>query len=142
MKKLSLLFAAGAFGGFCNVFFGWLFGMLHITKGLGIQMVVPLVPAVIYRQAIWGGIWSLLFLIPILNKRPVWKGVLLSIVPTLAALFIVIPARAKADTSGLFIGQNAMMGIYMGILTPVFVLVINAIWGIATALWLKATDKN
>jgi hypothetical protein len=100
-----------------------------------------LIPPVIYRQAIWGGLWALLFLIPILNKKLILKGILLSLLPTIVALFIVIPIRAKSDTSGLFVGQNAMMGIYMGILTPVFVLVINAVWGITTALWLKMVDK-
>lgn len=141
MKKLSLLFSAGAFGGLCNVLAGWLLGVLHITSGLGIQMAIHLVPDVIYRQVIWGGIWSLMFIIPVLNNKPVLKGVVLSVFPTLAALLIVIPLRAKAAASGMFVRQQAMFGLYLGVLTPLFVTVINAIWGIAAAFWLKAVEK-
>jgi hypothetical protein len=49
----------------------------------------------------------------------------------LVQLFIIFPKVA----------DKGFLGIELGALTPVFVLIFNAIWGLVTALWLKWTDK-
>jgi hypothetical protein len=37
--------------------------------------------------------------------------------------------------------NKGMMGLDLGTLTPGFVLFFNAIWGVAAALWLWASEK-
>jgi hypothetical protein len=37
--------------------------------------------------------------------------------------------------------NKGMMGLDLGTLTPLFVLFFNAVWGVAAALWLWASER-
>jgi len=65
MKNLSLVFTAGLFGGLVNCLIVWLFGKLGIPQALEVQIAPPLTTAFIYPELVWGGLWRLLFLIPL-----------------------------------------------------------------------------
>lgn len=71
--------------------------------------------------------WGFLFLLPLLRNRILPRGVVLSLGPTLVQLFVVFPLKA----------HKGYMGLDLGILTPLFVFVFNAIWGLTAALWLR-----
>ena len=60
-----------------------------------------------------------LFLLPTLRQSHFSRGLLLSLVPTLIQLFIVFPIQ----------NQKGVLGIELGAITPLFVLLYNAIWG-------------
>jgi hypothetical protein len=130
-KKISLVFAAGCLGGLINSLAVWIFGEIGITSAIGVKIAPKLSPLWLYPRLIWGGIWGLLFLVPLLPKRIFTKGLVVSMGPTLVQLLVVFPMEAKKGTLGLDLGW----------LTPVFVIAVNAIWGWTAAIWLKLVGK-
>lgn len=131
LRSASLVFAAGVFGALLNSVAAWLFGMLGITGALGVKMALPLTPAWLYPRLVWGGLWGFLFLLPVLRDSPVLRGLLWSIGPTLVQLLVVFPLKA----------HKGMFGLDLGAMTPVLVVILNAIWGIGAALWLYVTEE-
>ena len=129
-RNLSLTFASGCLGGFVNSITVWLFGLFGITALFNVQIAPTLTAAWLYPRIVWGGIWGFLFLLPFFPRKYVYKGILLSLLPTLVQLFIVFPLKAN----------KGILGVELGSLTPVFVLFFNCVWGITAALWLK-TNK-
>jgi len=131
-RNLLLVFAAGCAGGLANSLVVWLFGALSISKALGVSIAPALTPAWLYPRIVWGGIWGVLFLIPFWPRKPVAKGFVLSLGPTLAQLFIVFPLKAK----------KGVMGIELGLMTPLLVVFYNFIWGLKAALLLKMARRD
>jgi hypothetical protein len=130
-NKLSIIFAAGSFGGLMKGIFAWLFGAIGISAVFGVKYAPLLTPEWIYSHLVWGGIWALLFFLPSRGLSPYTLGLLYSLPQTLMALFIRFPKMNKG-----------MLGLELGALTPLFILFYGAIWGIATALWLKWSQKS
>ncbi len=126
-SKISHAFAAGCFGGFLNSLIVWLFGYYHITYLLGVKLSPSLSLPWLYPRIIWGGLWGFLFLLPLRGGSSIRNGLLLSLGPTVVQLFVVFPFKAG----------KGLMGMDLGTLTPVLVLIFNAFWGVAAALWLK-----
>jgi hypothetical protein len=129
--KLSLVFAAGCLGGLVNSLAVWIFGVIGITSALGVKIAPALSASWLYPRLVWGGIWGLLFLLPLVQKRFLYKGLILSLGPTIVQLFIVFPLKAN----------KGVMGLDLGLLTPLFVIVFNAIWGLSAAIWLRWVNK-
>ena len=129
--KLSLVFAAGCFGGLLNSLAVWIFGVVGITSALGVKIAPAISAPWLYPRLVWGGIWGLLFLLPLMRKRTFYRGLIFSLGPTIVQLFVIFPMKAN----------KGVMGIDLGLLTPLFVFVFNAIWGVAAAIWLKWAGK-
>ena len=130
-KKLSLVFAAGCLGGLLNSLAVWIFGVIGITSALGVKIAPPLSAPWLYPRLVWGGIWGLIFLLPLMQKRFLYRGLIFSLGPTIVQLFIVFPVKAS----------KGIMGFDLGLLTPLFVFVFNAIWGLTAAIWLRWVNK-
>jgi hypothetical protein len=128
-KNMTLLFSCGSLGGLINSIVVWLFGVMGITAALGVKITPSFTKIWLYPRIVWGGLWGFLFLLPFLRKSYFFRGLLYSLGPTMAQLFIVFPIQAK----------KGVMGVDLGMMTPIFVLFFNAIWGICTAFWLKFT---
>ena len=126
-KRLTVIFAAGCLGGLANGLAVWLFGAYGVTKSLGVRIAPDLSPVWLYPRLVWGGIWGLLFLLPVFRSSVLKRGLLLSLGPTIIQLFVVFPYKA----------DQGMMGMGLGALTPLLVFVFNAIWGITVAIWLR-----
>jgi hypothetical protein len=130
-KNLSLLFTAGALGGLANSLCVWGLGALGLPLALGVKLAPALSAPWLYQRLVWGGLWSVLFLLP----QPRWpyevRGLFFSLGPSLATFFLVLPLQAH---KGLF-------GFQLGALTPLFVLFYNAVWGVVAGLWLRLTEK-
>lgn len=126
-KRLTVIFAAGCLGGLANSLAVWLFGAYGVTKSLGVRIAPDLSPVWLYPRLVWGGIWGLLFLLPVFHNSALKRGLLLSLGPTIIQLFVVFPYKA----------DQGMMGMGLGALTPLLVFVFNAIWGITVAMWLR-----
>jgi hypothetical protein len=118
MKKIMVCFAAGCLGALANSLAAWAAGSYGITGFFQVEMAPALSPAWIYPRIVWGGLWGLLFLLPLLNSRPFAKGGLISLAPTAVQLLVIFPQNGKA-----------LFGLELGLLTPVFVLLFNAVWG-------------
>ena len=131
VKNLSLVFAAGCFGGILNSLAVWIFGEVGITSVLGVKIAPQLTASWLYPRIVWGGIWGILFLLPVLHQKTFYRGLVFSLGPTIVQLFIVFPIKAG----------KGVMGFDLGLLTPLFVFIFNAIWGVAAAYWLETYEK-
>lgn len=127
MKKLLVFFAAGCLGALANSLAVWLFGKYGITTGLGVSIAPSVSPAWLYPRIVWGGIWGLLFILPMMNSRPMIKGTILSLFPTIIQLFVVFPYKADKGIAGL----------ELGLYTPLFVVFFNWVWGVVAALTIR-----
>jgi hypothetical protein len=127
MKRLLFYFGAGSLGALANSLAVWLCGDYGITAFLGISISPALTPGWLYPRIVWGGLWGFLFILPVFNSKPFSKGALLSLFPTIVQLFIVFPHYAK----------KGVAGIALGALTPVFVFVVNWVWGVVTSLTIR-----
>ena len=127
MKKLMLVFSAGCLGALANSLAVWLMGQYGITTHFGVAIHPSLSPQWLYPRIVWGGLWGFLFLLPMLQSRPLLKGTLLSLFPTVAFLLVVLPFKE----------YKGFLGLELGLLTPLFVLFFNWIWGVVTSFTLR-----
>lgn len=131
-KKLSVVFGAGCLGGLVNSLAVWLCGYYGITSAVGVKIAPQLSAAWLYPRIVWGGIWGILFLLPLMKRNYLMRGLIFSLGPTLVQLFVIFPLKAN----------KGVMGLDLGALTPVAVVAFNAIWGVAAAIWLRLTNKQ
>jgi hypothetical protein len=132
IQKISLAYAAGCVGGLSNSLVLWFFGAQGINQLLGVKLAPSLTPAFLYPRVVWGGLWGLLFLLP-WPANNIWtQGLIFSLGPTLVQLFLVFPLRL----------EKGILGLEIGLLTPLLVVFFNAIWGLGTAWWLRLSRKG
>ncbi len=129
--RLGNAFAAGSLGGLVNGLVVWIFGAWGLTTALGVAIAPTLAPAMLYQRMVWGGIWGFIFLVPLFKRSIFWRGLIWSLGPTLVQLWVVFPMKAG----------KGQMGLELGLLTPLFVVFFNAVWGWVAALWLKAAGR-
>jgi hypothetical protein len=130
-KNLSLVLAAGCFGGLMKGLAAWLFGAMGLCALLGSRFAPPLSPAWIYSHVVWGGIWALLFLLPLKGFSYYSLGVIYSLPQTLIALLVLFPRM-----------NRGFLGLGLGSITPVLILFFGVVWGITTAFWLKLSKES
>lgn len=132
LQAAMLVFSAGALGGLANSLAVWLFGVLGITAAFGVAIGPALTPAWLYPRLVWGGIWGFLFLSPAPAVGWWLRGLIFSLGPTLAQLLVVFPIKTEAG----------VLGLGAGTLTPIFVLIFNAVWGLVAAFALHAVEAR
>ena len=118
-RMLTLGFGAGAFGACILALVSALLNALRVQELIGLpppptpESYLPL----FYRLVVWGGLWGLLLVVPVMNRLWWLKGIIIGVLATLAILFYFNP----------------------GITTPwmrlVYVLVLNSVWGLAAGGW-------
>ncbi|WP_299004467.1 hypothetical protein [uncultured Shewanella sp.] len=127
MKRVLVLFGAGCIGALLASLLFWLLTYL----GLGHYVKFPYFPVLsagwLYPKVLWGGVYGLLLLIPILESKLWLKVILLSILITLVHLFIALPFSVYRGAAGLNIGLYAFL----------FALLFNFLWASITALTVK-----
>jgi hypothetical protein len=128
-RSLSLFFAAGVVGALANSLLLSLLGELGVPRALGVALAPDWSAGWLYPRLVWGGLWGLLFVLP-LTAAVVPRGLLVSLAPTLFQLFVVFPAWAGKGIAGL----------ELGLLTPLFVALYNAVWGVTASWWVKGTQ--
>ncbi len=131
-QNLTAVFAAGCFGGLINGLAVWLFGLVKITALFRVQLAPALTPEFLYPRIVWGGLWGLIFLLPKPQGDHLRRGLIFSLAPSLVQLLVVFPLKS---------GGN-WLGLKLGYLTPVFVLLFNAIWGLAAGIWLTMAKES
>jgi len=131
-ERLSLVFASGCVGALVNSVVLWLLGSRGITGRLGVNIAPDLTPDYLYPRLVWGGIWGALFILPMLKKSFLVRGLIFSLAPTLVQLFVIFPLKM----------DKGMMGLALGNLTPLVVFVVNAVWGVVAAFWLLLAEPK
>lgn len=129
-RNLSLIFAAGAFGGLIKAVVAWGFGAAGINALLGFKMAPAMTPMWIYQHMVWGGIWAFLFFLP-WHGSYFTRGVLYSLGQTLVQLLVIFPNMGRG-----------LLGLNLGYMAPVLVTFFGVIWGLATAFWLKLSREG
>jgi hypothetical protein len=127
VKEWSLTFAAGVLGGLANSLVLWLFGYLGINQFLGVALAPKLTPAWLYPRLVWGGLWGWLFFLPFPRLAYPSRGIIYSLAPSLVQLCIVFPQ----------VLHKGVAGFELGYLTPLLVLLFNAVWGLTAGIWLQ-----
>ena len=130
LRLLSLCFAAGSFGALVNSLAVWASGHSGFTAALGVSLAPALSLGWLYPRLVWGGVWGLLFALPMSFRSAAVHGLVISLAPALAQLFVFFPRAGKGT-----------LGLELGALTPLLVVLFDAIWGIAAALWLRVTGR-
>jgi hypothetical protein len=76
-------------------------------------------------------LWGFIFVFSTNTKHYYWRGLVLSLAPTLVQLLLVFPLHHQGFF-GMTLGPYAFMR----------VLVFNAVWGLAAAFWLKTVKST
>jgi len=127
--RVAVAYASGSLGGFVTALLIWLLGDLGVTSAAGVAIAPALTPAWLYSRAVWGGLWGFAFLLPFLAHWRWWaRALVFSLGPSLSTWLIVLPVKAEA---GIF-------GLELGLLTPIFVAVFNAVWALTTGASMAA----
>ncbi len=132
VRNILLVFSAGCAGGLANSIALWLLGLWGVTQSLGVNLAPALTPAWLYPRIVWGGIWGVLFLLPLLRQQTILRAFIFSMGPTMVQLFIIFPFKAN----------KGFMGTDLGAMTPLFVIFLNFIWGLKAAILLKIAGKD
>lgn len=116
LRKVAVTYAAGSIGALANS------AALQLLRALKTDTGIPAAtPDWLYSRVVWGGLFGLLFLLPLLPGRPLAKGLLLSLAPSIARLTLFAPAG----------GVGGPVAVAM-------VFVFNAVWGVTAAYALAA----
>ena len=126
IRNISGAFTGGAVGSLIDSINIWVLSHTGVTVLLGIGLKPKFTAAWLYPRLVWGGIWALLLLIPVLKSRTVLRGMVFSLAPSAMMLLVVFPDMGKG-----------MYGLRFGTLTPLLVVLLNFIYGIAASLWYK-----
>lgn len=123
LRKLALLFFAGAIGGLVSSLTMWLLGAAGVTGQWGVTIAPALTAHWLSRRLVEGGLWAFL-LTPFYHDPPnrlVGLAAALSLLPTCHVLFILWSSPT----------QNGQLG-------PLFILAFNLVWGLVTGGMLVA----
>ena len=125
--QLSMTFASGVVGAGLVLMVALLMHRFGFLADLGCRLHPSADGRYIYSRLVWGGLFGLLFCLPILSGS-VWKrGLVFGLVPAAVELLVVFPLLNHAQVLGLNYGYT----------TPIFVVFLDVIWGLTSAGWLK-----
>ena len=132
IRNVSAAFTGGALGAAVDSFNIWALGKLGISDLIGISMQPEFTGPWLGERMVWGGLWMLLLLLPVMKDRTVARGMAASLLPSAFMLFVVLPSMGKG-----------MLGLGFGNLMPVVVVVLNFIYGIVASYWYSsAADQG
>lgn len=125
--QLSMAFASGVVGAGVLVVVALLMGRFGIFADLGCHLHPSANREYLYSRLVWGGIFGLLFCLPIMSGS-VWKrGFVFGLIPAAVQLLVIFP----------LLNHVQVLGLNYGYTTPIFVVFLNAVWGLTSAGWLK-----
>ncbi len=124
LRNMSLAFTGGAIGAFIDSVNIWLMGTSGISDLIGISMKPALTTPWLYKRMIWGGIWMLLLMLPLMKNRICLRGMLASLAPSAMMILVVLPAMKPGD-----------FGTGFGLLMPGVVIILNFIYGMVASSW-------
>lgn len=130
-KVISCLIA-GCLGGVAANVLNLIFGYINIPMFLGVDISSDTTIGHIYLDLFFGGLWGLLFLIPILHDYLILKGIVLSVIPTLFQLLVILPLLQNVQPFAFEYGQ----------LMPLYILLLNLAWGIAAGAFLSYISNS
>lgn len=132
LRNFALYYAAASLGGLAVALTAWILGQIGVSAALGVGIEPAMERAWLYRLIVWGGLWGVIFLVPV-AIRPLWlKALVFTLAPVLVALMVFTPMRGGAP-----------FALDRGVLAPFYIYAINIPWGLVTAYlgrWLGADE--
>ena len=133
IRSLSLAFTAGAFGAFIYSVLAHFLDAWGVIRALDVRLSYELTLASLYPCLVWGGLWGLLLLVPLLKRSYcIYRGLALSAVLSALHLLIIYP----------YMTNKGFLGLKLGLMTPLVIIFFNAVWGITAAFWLDYTRER
>jgi hypothetical protein len=123
-RQLSLAFAAGGVGVIALVVFLWIVRDAGVLTSLGLHAPKPKMPDFLYSRIVWGGLWALLFVLPVMSRQWLLRGLAVGVLASLASIFYFNPAWKNAAFSFVLL-----------------IFVANAVWGIIASGWYRAVSR-
>ncbi len=118
--------AAGAIAALIQTLIIWALYRVGIIFLIGVPLDFPLSTALIYQRVVWGGLWGMCFMLPLLKNSAQWKrGLVIGLLPAAASLFWFNP----------FLKGQGMLGLNLGPMMPVIVVAFNLLWGYLAGVW-------
>ena len=102
----SICVTGGAFGALANSVFVWMAGAYGWTGAMGVTLAPEWTRPWLYQRLVWGGLWGLAFVPRFMPNSFFWRGLLVSLGPTLAQLLIVFPNQLGKGYLGLDLGNR------------------------------------
>ena len=135
IRQSSIAFTAGLIGGLVNAWLVWTLGQNGLPRQFGVAIAPSWSTMFLYSKLVWGGLWGLLFLLPIW-RGGFWigifsRGFFLSLGPSLFQLFYVFPV----------LQHQGVLGLHLGSLTPLYVVLMNLAWGLTAAFWAHSAGQ-
>ncbi len=131
LRNLSVAFTAGAIGGLVNVILLSVLNRSGLLAAIGLDLPPPALPAFLYKQIVWGGLWGLLLVAPFLTRNWWIRGLLLGAAASLVALVVFFPQTPLG-----------MFGLNKGPLMPLLVFFVNSGFGLAAAWWYERATRD
>ena len=126
MKSSLFFYGAGSLGALLACALFWLIQFL----GLGQIINMPTFPifseAWLYPKIIWGGLFSLCFLLPFMKTNASVKYLVFALLISLVELFVPLP----------FSLYKGVVGLNTGMYTFAYILIFNLAWALLTRLML------
>ncbi len=123
LRQLALYFAAGCVGGLVKSAVAWGAWRLGVTMLIGAHGAGALSAGVLYPRVVWGGLWAGLFVLPFLRGSVVVGGLIAGLLMTVVQ-WVVLPLWWHG-------------GINLALMPFLEALILNLVWGLASALMLK-----
>jgi hypothetical protein len=121
LRSLALAFAAGCGGAGIRALAMWGFAQAGWTVLVGSHSALQ--PGALYPRIVWGGLWGFLFLMP-LARKSFWIGGLLAGLIVTLVQWVLLPLWWHHS-------------LHFDLMPLLNALLLNLIWGLATALLLK-----
>ena len=71
LRRAAVYYAAASLGGLAVALTAWSLGQIGVADALGVAIKPALDLPWIYRLVVWGGLWGVIFLLP-LKLGPLW----------------------------------------------------------------------
>jgi len=126
LRQLAFCFSAGAVGGLAKALVSWMGARYGWDAAFGVHWSGALSAAFLYPRVVWGGLWAFLFLLPLARSSLAVCGLIWALVVTLVQL-LVLPLLTHA-------------GLHFSLLPWFAALLLNCVWGLATALMLRLIE--
>ena len=123
LRLLTLGFGAGAFGACVLSLVAYLLARVGVPEMLGIALPQRPMPAALYQTIVWGGLWGLLLVLPVMNRLWWLKGIIIGVVATAVLALYFTPSLRE--------GPPVLL---------LYILALSAVWGIAAGFWWLAVS--
>ena len=128
VKRLAMAYFGGAVAALFASTALWLFAEADVLLKIGVALAPPYAWNWLSTRVLFGSLLGMAY--PLVLRQgfsPVRSGLVLSLLPSALELLVVYPAR-----------DHGFLGLSLGSLTPLVVLLTNALWGWALARIVKS----